>query len=168
MITPAYLTELYAYTHWANEKYLAAAEALTPEDFTRPQGHSWGSVHGMLVHMLAAEWIWLRRLLGNSPTHMFDPQDFPSLASIRTRWSAVRAELAGFLNAQTAESLQQIVHYRNTAGKPFSLPVWQILVHLANHATHHRGELAAMYALMNTPHEQDDWLIYFLQQGGQG
>ncbi len=164
MLTPAYLTQLYDYNRWANEKYLAAAEALTPADFLRPQGHSWGSVHSLLVHMLAAEWIWLRRLRGNSPSALLDPQDFPTLASIRTRWGSLHAEFAAYLHEQSADSLLQPVAYANTRGKPFTLEAWKILVHVANHGTHHRGELAAMYALMNVPHEEDDWLFYFLQQ----
>jgi uncharacterized damage-inducible protein DinB len=41
------------------------------------------------------------------------------------------------------------------------------MAHLANHGTHHRGELAAMFAMLAAPHPEDDWLIYLLSQSGQ-
>ena len=43
----------------------------------------------------------------------------------------------------------------------------QMLAHLANHETHHRGELAAMFALMNVAHPEDEVIQYFLDLSGQ-
>ncbi|MGH2521990.1 MAG: DinB family protein [Anaerolineales bacterium] len=37
------------------------------------------------------------------------------------------------------------------------------MLHVANHGTHHRGELAAMLALLNAPHPEDDLLDYFIE-----
>jgi uncharacterized damage-inducible protein DinB len=39
--------------------------------------------------------------------------------------------------------------------------------HLANHGTHHRGELAAMFALLEAAHPEEDWYLYFLGKSGQ-
>jgi uncharacterized damage-inducible protein DinB len=60
MNLPAYLQQLYNYNYWANGRLLDAAEALTEDQLYRQQGHSWGSIHGVLLHMMNAEWIWLR------------------------------------------------------------------------------------------------------------
>jgi uncharacterized damage-inducible protein DinB len=38
--------------------------------------------------------------------------------------------------------------YSNFKGE-FHVPLWQMLMHVPNHETHHRGELAAMFALMD-------------------
>ncbi len=167
MITPAYLVQLFEYNQWANARALEPAEALSHSQLMRPQGHSWGSVHALLVHMMAAEWIWMRRIRGHSPGALLDPDAFPSVQAIRARWSAVSAETLAFLHQQTERSLQGEVEYANTRGQIFSLALWKILVHVANHATHHRGELAAMYALIDAPHPEEDWYLYFLEQSGQ-
>ena len=166
-MTPAYLIRLFEYNQWANGRVLDAAEALDPALLVQPHGHSWGSVHNMLVHLMAAEWIWLRRLRGHSPGALLDPNEFPTIAAVRTRWAAITSNLFAYLHEQTTESLQQDIAYRSTEGQHFSLPAWQILVHLANHGTHHRGELAAMFALLGVPHEEEDLLYYFLEQSGQ-
>jgi len=163
MLTPQYLAHLFEYNRWANEQVLEAAEQLSDEDLNRMHGHSWGSVHGMLVHMLSAEWIWLRRLQGHSPGGLLSALEFPTVNAIRTRWAGIASSLFAFIQLQTPATLLQDVQYRNTEGRPHSLKTWQILVHVANHATHHRGELAAMFALLGVSHEEDDWLYYFFK-----
>jgi uncharacterized damage-inducible protein DinB len=56
---------LYDYNRWANAQMLVACEQLTLEQWSRQLGHSWGSVHGVLTHMCAAEAIWLSRFNGS-------------------------------------------------------------------------------------------------------
>lgn len=163
MLTPEYLARLFEYNRWANERVLLAAEQLSDFDLKKDQGHSWGSIHAMLVHMLSAEWIWLRRLQGHSPAGLLSAAEFPTVDAVRTRWAVIASNLFAFLHEQTPANLMQDVHYRSTEGNAYTLKTWQILVHVANHATHHRGELAAMFALLDVPHEEDDWLFYFLQ-----
>jgi uncharacterized damage-inducible protein DinB len=117
--------------------------------------------------MMSAEWIWLRRWQGESPKAMLAPQDFPTLEALYANWSEVEAELQAFVAAQTEESLLRTVAYTNTKGRMYALPLWQLMAHLANHGTHHRGELAAMFALLDAPHPEEDWYLYFLSKSGQ-
>lgn len=168
MVNPQYLLQLFTYNQWANTRVLDASSALSVEDLTRNQGHSWGSVHGVLVHMMAAEWIWLRRLQGQSPKSLLSPDEFPTIESVRTRWSTISGNLFAFIREQTGRSLVQEVNYRSTEGRGYTLAVWQVLVHVANHGTHHRGELAAMFALMGVPHEEEDWVFYFHEMNRRG
>jgi uncharacterized damage-inducible protein DinB len=167
MKLPDYFIVLYDYDRWANARMLDAAAMLIPKQLFHEHGHSWGSVHGLLTHMMSAEWIWLRRWQGESPKAMLAPQDFPTLEAVRTYWSEVEAELQAFVAAQTEESLLRTVAYTNTKGRMYALPLWQLMAHLANHGTHHRGELAAMFALLDAPHPEEDWYLYFLSKSGQ-
>jgi uncharacterized damage-inducible protein DinB len=162
-----YLESLYDYNYWANRRYLAVAETLTEEQFFRKQGHSWDSVHGVLLHMMSSETVWLKRWHGESPQSHLDPKDFPTLASVRENWVSVEKQMRGFLAAQTGQSLQQEAAYVNFQGETFHLPLWQFMAHVPNHNTHHRGELAAMFALMNVPHPEEEVVQYFLFQSGQ-
>ena len=167
MDLPHYLEQLYDYHYWANGRILAAAEGLDEEQLHRQQGHSWGSVHGVLLHMMNAEWIWLRRWQGESPMAFPDVGDFPTLAALRERWAELEAEMRTFVAEQTAESLQREVSYTSTLGENYSLILWQMMAVVPNHATHHRGELAAMFAGMNVPHLEAEWAHYFLEMSGQ-
>jgi uncharacterized damage-inducible protein DinB len=50
---------LYEYDRWANHRVCNAVSVLTPEQFTRDLGGSFASVRDTIVHIVAAEWIWL-------------------------------------------------------------------------------------------------------------
>jgi uncharacterized damage-inducible protein DinB len=155
------------YSYWANHRYFAVAEGLTAEQLHRIQGHSWGDVHAILVHMMSSEWIWLQRWQGSSPKGHLNKDDFPRLDSLKEHWNKIEADLRAFLAAQTADSLESVITYNNLSGETFHVPLWQMFMHIANHETHHRGELAGMFALMNVPHPEDEMIQYFLNLSGQ-
>jgi uncharacterized damage-inducible protein DinB len=163
----SYLNTVYEYNFWANHRYFKVAEGLTDEQLHRIQGHSWGDIHAMFLHMVSSESIWFQRWHGTSPTAHLKKDDFPTLSSVKERWNTQEAELRAFIDGQSEESLESVIIYSNLSGETFHVPLWQMLMHLANHETHHRGELAAMFALMNVPHPEDEVIQYFLDQSGQ-
>ena len=161
-----YLKHLYDYNYWANKRYLTVAETLSEEQLFRKQGHSWDSVHAVFVHMMSSERMWGQRWHGEKGTFL-DPKDFPTGASIREYWVDVEKNMRGFLAEQTEGSLLRDVTYTNPKGETFTLPLWQMVVQPPNHNTHHRGEMAAMFALMNTPHPEEEVIQYYLVKSGQ-
>ena len=166
MDLPEYLRQLYDYHYWANHRVLTAAERLTDEQLHQQQGQSWGSVHGTLLHMMNAEWIWLRRWNGESPRAFFSPDDYPTLAALRERWNELEAEMLAFVAAQAQPSLERALVFTTTVGQARSLLLWQAMAHVPNHGTHHRAELAAMLASLNVPHPEDELSRYFLEKTG--
>jgi len=161
-----YLEQLYDYNYWANKRYLAVAETLSEEQLFHKQGHSWDNVHAVFVHMLSSERMWQQRWRGEQGTFL-DAKDFPTAASIRAYWVDVEKNMRGFIAEQTEGSLLRDVTYINPKGETFTLPLWQMMVQPPNHNTHHRGELAAMLALMNIPHPEEEIVQYFLIKSGQ-
>ncbi len=161
-----YLTELYEYNYWANKRYLAVAETLNDDQLFRKHGHSWDSVHAVFVHMMSSERMWRMRALGEHGTFL-DPKDFQAVASIREYWVDVEKNMRAFIAEQTEESLQRDVTFTNPKGETFTLSLWQMMVQPPNHNTHHRGELAAMFALMDIPHPEEEIVQYFLIKSGQ-
>jgi uncharacterized damage-inducible protein DinB len=168
MTTLSILTTLYDYHYWANAQMIQACEALTLDQWTQPLGHSWESVHGLLTHMLAAETIWLARWQGQSPKTLRQPEEFPTLADIRQAWTQVESKIREFIRQCDDERLSRDLTYTNTQGQTFTLPLGQLILHVANHGTHHRGELAAMLAILQAPHSEDDLLFYFIEQQKSG
>ena len=162
-----YIRQIYDYSYWANKRYFAIAEGLTDEQLHKMQGHSWGDVHAMFVHMMSSEWVWLQRWNGTSPKGHLNKDDFPTLASVKERWNKVEAEMRTYIESQTEESLQSEIKYTNFSGETFHVPLYRMLMHVANHETHHRGELAAMFALMDVSHPEEELIQYFLNLSGQ-
>ncbi len=134
---------LVEYNYWATHRLLAAAEQCAPEQLTASEPMSWDSVMGTFGHILSAEWAWRQRCqLGVSPTKMLDPHQFAALAALRQRWDAEESALRGYVNGLSDADLLRVVEYQNTSGKPFRRVLWQILLHVVNHGTQHRGEIA--------------------------
>lgn len=163
----AYIQKAFDYCYWANHRYLAVAEGLDEERLHRSQGHSWGDVRSVLVHMMSSETVWYRRWHGETPTGHLDPGDFPTVAALRGRWAQVESDMRAFVEGQTDAGLLNDIAYGNFGGEKFHVPLWQMLMHVVNHETHHRGELAAMFALMDVPHPEDEVIQYFLDLSGQ-
>ncbi len=162
-----YITQAFDYVSWANARYLAVAEGLTDEQLHRDLGHSWGNVHGTFVHMMSSEQVWLKRWHGQSPKGHLDPADYPSIQAVKMAWTGIEKEMRAYVEAQTSSGLQAVITYNNLGGQTFHVPLWQMLMHVANHETHHRGELAAMFALLEVPHPEDEVIQYFLSLSGQ-
>ena len=161
-----YLEQLYEYNYWANKRYLAVAATLNAEQLFRKQGHSWDSVHAIFVHIMSSEHMWQQRWHGENGAFL-DAKDFPTGASIQEYWLDVEKNMRSFIAEQTEQSLLNNITYTNPKGETFTLPLWQMIVQPPNHNTHHRGELAAMFALMNIPHPEEEVVQYFLIKSGQ-
>lgn len=135
---------LYDYNAWANRRILDTAAYLTPDQLRAVGSASFESIHDTLVHTMSAQWMWLSRWQGRSPTAMLDPADFDDVVAIESRWEQIEQDEQKFIAALDDAALAREVHYHNTKGQPFAYPLWQLMLHQVNHATQHRSEVAAM------------------------
>lgn len=159
------IRELYAFNRWANQRVLESLASLSAEEFSRDMKSSHPSVRETLLHIMASEWIWLSRWLGTSPTAM--PQEWRSfgLPQIVTAWEELYRAQQSFLEKLSDADLDRVIDYRNLKGEPHSNPLWQLLRHMVNHSSYHRGQITTMLRqLGHTPVATDLVLYYRLQQ----
>lgn len=159
---------LYDYHRWANRRLFDAAAALGEDAAAREVGKqfSFPTVRRMFAHIYGADWVWLQRWNGTSPTKL-PGGEIGSLADLRERWDALEKEQQAFLQSLTAADLGRIVDYRNVEGKAFRLPLGPLLQHVANHATHHRSEIATMLTMLSGSPPGTDLVTYHLVKTGQ-
>ncbi|WP_027486094.1 DinB family protein [Allorhizobium undicola] len=155
-------TMFAAYNEWANQTLYEAAATLSEEELHRETGAFFGSLFGTLSHLVVADQIWLRRLSGEGPTHTqlnAKPcADFHSLHQARVETDA---RLRQFCEALTEEKLAGEIEYRPvTSPEPVRQPLGQILAHLFNHQTHHRGQAHMILTVLGKPSLVLD-LVYF-------
>ncbi len=162
-----YLHQLYDFHYWANNRLLASAVGVSNEQLYEPLGFGWASIHGTLLHTLSAEWMWLERWHGHSPEHPLAAEDYPTLYDIQKKWNSQQTALLAFLAEQTSTSILVEIDYTNTRGESFQLPLWQMMAHVVNHATHHRAEVAEMLTRLEVVHPEDELAHYFLEKSGQ-
>jgi len=159
---------LYEYNSWANSRILDAASKLTPERFAKGLGSSYRSVQDTLVHIMSAEWIWLKRWMGISPKAMLEPSDFPTISSLRSRWSEIERGQEQFISSATEESLNTIIAYVNTQGETWRYPLWQTLQHVVNHSTYHRGQVTTMLRQLGAEPVATDFLVFYDMRSEEG
>ena len=112
------------------------------------------------------EWLWLERWHGRSPDGL-PPGEFPDLASIRVRWQEIENALLKFVRALSAPELERVIHYHNTKGNPFSDRMWQMLQHLVNHGTYHRGQITTLLRQLGATPVATDLIAFYREQSGQ-
>lgn len=141
----AHFRGLAAYNAWANRRLYAAAATLPDAAYRQEAGAFFGSLHGTLNHLLVTDRIWLRRLTGTgeAPSRL-DAILFDALEPLRGAREAEDARLAAFLDALSPDALSAILDYATTAGTPQRQPVRDVLAHLFNHQTPHRGQAHAI------------------------
>lgn len=142
---------LFDYTSWANRRILGCAAELAPDDFTRDLGASHGGVRGTLTHMLSAEWIWLERFRGGGPERHLEPSAFAAVTALAERWAGVDRERDAWLAGLAPGGLGALCRYRNFSGQPFEAPLWQLVQHVANHSSFHRGQVVLLLRQLGRP-----------------
>ena len=158
---------LYDYNSWANHRTLDACAQLTEDQFTRDMASSFRSVRDTLVHVMLVEWLWLERWHGRSPNSFPPTSDFPTLDSVRARWAEINTDLRDYIASLTPEEVQRVVHHKTTAGVPYSHPLWQMLQHLANHGTYHRGQITTLLRQLGAKATGTDLITFYRERAAQ-
>ena len=138
------LRTMLDYHYWARDRLLDALETLPPDQLTRDLGSSFKSIHETLVHTYSAEWAWHSRWLGTSPTALLPADQFPDLASVRTAWTELEAKLRAFVDGLGESGIERVFEYKLLSGQAGATPFWQMLQHVVNHASYHRGQVTTM------------------------
>ena len=157
-----YLRLFYAYNVWANHRVLDTCAALTASQLAAGEGSSTAqpSIRDTLVHTMGAQAVWLARWQGVAGVTLPSPGDFPALADIRRHWDDVEARTHGYVAAIDEDTLRETLRYLNRRGQPFEYPRWQTMVHLVNHGTQHRAEVAALLTALHHSPGDLDLLVY--------
>lgn len=135
------IRDLFAYDAWASRRMLEAASGLTPEQLTRDVGGSFPSVLATLGHILHANWIWLSRWNGVSPSAWPEEWTMADYASLSAHWRRIEQEREEWLGRLRDEDLERVIEYRSLKGDPYRSALHEMLRHVVNHATYHRGQV---------------------------
>jgi uncharacterized damage-inducible protein DinB len=164
------IRHLFVYTEWANALVLDAAEnQLSPEQLLRDVGISHKSIFGTLLHMAWAEWLWLERWHGRSPTSpdawsQWTIESCDSLQQLRAKWTAMSENRDSYLAGLNDADLPRELRFKRLNGEPGSLPLEQQMQHVINHGTLHRGQVVGMIRQLGITPPATDFLFYLLAQ----
>jgi len=148
MIDTAYVRRMARYNRWQNRNLYGVADALSDDERRRERGAFFGSIHKTLSHLLWADRAWLSRFGAVAP-----PQGgIPQSVELYSEWEPLKRERAAFDEtiigwAETVDDpwlAGQLTWFSRSAQQEFTNPRWQLVMHLFNHQTHHRGQVHCM------------------------
>ena len=156
------LQTMIDYHYWARDRLLEALEPLTPEQYNRDLGSSFKSIRETVTHIYAAEWAWYMRWHGQSPTSLLPADRFPDLTALRTAWNEQQADMRAFVNGLDDAGVARVVDYTLLNGHAGASPTWQMLQHVVNHASYHRGQVTTMLRQIGaSPAKPMDMIAYY-------
>jgi uncharacterized damage-inducible protein DinB len=161
-----HLQTLARYNLWATQRLLAENIAqLSEADYRKDVGLFFKSIHGTLNHLLAGEHLlWFRRFSeGVSPVVQLDAEVESNRALLANRLLVGAGTWLPWLNTLSDEQLSGQLSYTTMRGSNAKLPVVPTLMHVFNHATHHRGQITAALTMLGELSPELD-MVYFLQR----
>jgi uncharacterized damage-inducible protein DinB len=151
------------YNAWATGRLAPAVLPLTQDEFHRTVGGSFPSVHATCAHLVGVGELWLSRWRRHSPARLPGVADFPSTpADMIARWKAIDSEIYQFVQAlpRPGESIE----ITNTSGAKFTHTYADMILHLVNHQSYHRGQLTAQLRMLGKQVNGQDFIL-FLREG---
>jgi uncharacterized damage-inducible protein DinB len=166
-ISKEILLFLVDYCAWADRQILSACSELTPEELDRDLNASHIGILPTLTHIYFGQRVWLQRLRANQPpsfAKILEPLFYPdvppepSLHHLQQSWPTVSADLRQFVEATPEPELA--ADFRASDG---GIHRWKLLLHVVNHSTMHRGQIANMIRQLGHQPPCTDIFEYNLQ-----
>ncbi|MFN3232772.1 MAG: DinB family protein [Alphaproteobacteria bacterium] len=161
----AHFEALAAYNGWANKRLYIMAANLPEDEYRRNVGAYFGSLHATLNHVLVTDRIWMRRLTGEGD----HPRELNAIMYNRfgDLLAARRDEddrIIDFVAGCGPELFEQDVAYSTLGGSQHRQKLSDILAHLFNHQTHHRGQAHTILSIVMDDLPQALDLLYFQRE----
>ena len=142
-----YLIKLFEYNDWANKRVLELLQKEKVDD---------EKILTLMSHVLAAELLWLKRIVPSDQMYeiwkMYTLEELCNMQQISSNnWLAF---------IRSSHSFTNNIAYKNTKGQNHVSEVSNILIHVVNHATHHRGQIAMLLRQKEIVPIDTDFIIY--------
>ena len=146
MIDPAYCRLMARYNRWMNQRLYAACVGLSDEQRKQDRGAFFGSIHGTLNHLLCGDTAWMNRFTGKPLSGLHARielhADFPDLHAARERMDQAILAWAETIRQEWLDA--DFGYVSLIDGSSRTRPAWQLVTHLFNHQTHHRGQVTTL------------------------
>lgn len=166
-----YFRLLAGYNRQANDAMFKILSSLTEEQRTGDTGSYYGSIDGVVRHILQADLTWLMRIAAAFPaltslaparfnSDELSPAGTVDFAGLRERRSRVDEVIESFVAEITEELVKTDLVYTDSRGNERRYIFWHALLHIFNHQTHHRGAVAEALDRMKVQNDYSNIIWY--------
>jgi len=145
----------YQYNAWANRRVIECLEQQRVTD---------EKILSVFSHLMAANFIWLNRIK-DLPKSTYELWTTYGLADLRKMVEEADEQWMSFINEN--ESFDRVMKYHNYVGNYYENNVQQIMIHLVNHGTYHRGQVAMLLRQKGFEPINTDYITYDRVISGQ-
>lgn len=143
-----YFRKLYQYNAWANERVI---NCLTRQKVSNEQ------ILTLMGHILTAQFLWLHRIMGFPPPNLklwgtFNLTELTDLAkNAGNQWLEF---------IESTDDFDRPLSYKNYTGNPYTTNVEMIMIHLVNHSSYHRAQIAMLLRQKGFEPVNTDFITY--------
>ena len=143
---------LARYNRIANARLYEQCGKLDITEYRRERRASFGSIHGLLNHILLGDRIWMSRFAGGgNTTPPLNTILFETLVELSAARSQEDASIEAFFEKVDDGFLTRPMHYTNSRGKDCVDAAPVAVLHFFNHQTHHRAQVHVMLSQTDVP-----------------
>jgi uncharacterized damage-inducible protein DinB len=140
-----YVQILTRYKSWADELFFAALANLPEPELVAPRPIAFGSIIRTMNHVCAMDQVWRAHLEDKS--HGFvtrNPDACPPFAELRKAQQLSDAWFVDYADSLTVSACDEVMNFTFIGGGSGAMSRANILLHVVNHTTYHRGHVADM------------------------
>ncbi len=156
-----YIQTLTRYKAWATDLMFAAMSRLPEHEIIAPRPIVFGSMIRTLNHVYAMDQVWQAHLEGRS--HGFitrNPDVCPPLGELRDLQQRMNEWYVGYAHSLTETAYDEVVSFEFIGGGAGSMSRGEILLHVVNHTTYHRGHIADMMYQIGAQPPTSDFPVF--------
>lgn len=156
---------LMRYKAWANKLIFEAIDQLPPEEITKERKNLFPNIIRVLNHTYIVDLIWQAHLEGKA--HGLterNPKEHPPLTELWTLQQEIDTWYIVYSDKLSHDTLNEEVNFKSISGNKGSMTRNEILLHIANHATYHRGFIADMFYQIPAKPPTTDLPVFFQNQ----
>lgn len=142
--------DLIKFNDWANQRILITLEEAQTDD---------DNLLTMFSHIISAQIIWLNRIK-DLPTSPFPIWEKYKLRELRTMTMESSTNWANYIEEHQFSTFEEMIFYKNSQGKRYENTIREIITHVVNHSTYHRGQLAQSMKALGIQPPRTDFMAY--------
>lgn len=141
---------------WADETVLSALQKVPAEKISADLGNSFRSMLDTVNHVFLAEQVWFKRAQGENVrlAELPVPADLNALSEawpqLHRAWLDWARDFSGWSEP-----------FRKDAGPEWNTPFWQVVLHVVNHGSYHRGQLATLMRQSGIQPSATDLILFY-------
>lgn len=143
-----YFLKLYSYNYWSNKRVLGAIEKQHVND---------PKILQLMGHVLAAQYLWLHRIKGLTTPDVKLWGEY-TLERLIEMAEDVGKKWIEFV--EVTDNFDRELTYRNYTNDPYTNNVENIMIHLVNHSSYHRAQVAMLLRQKGFEPINTDFITY--------